>query len=121
MPSMEEKERVWTAVFDYEASREDELTLRRGEKVELLSKDHRISGDVGWWTGKIEEKIGVFPADFVHEKVGEVSPDSHDNARPFEIDFNELSLEDVIGLGGFGQVYKGKLFILNSFIKSLIS
>jgi len=28
----------WTAVFDYEASAEDELSLRKGDVVEVLSK-----------------------------------------------------------------------------------
>lgn len=31
----------WTAVFEYEASAEDELSLRKGDVVEVLSK-------VGW-------------------------------------------------------------------------
>ncbi|CAN7995282.1 unnamed protein product, partial [Ixodes hexagonus] len=29
------------------------------------------------------------------------------SARPFEIDFSELELEEVIGVGGFGKVYRG--------------
>lgn len=27
--------------------------------------------------------------------------------QPIEIDFNELQLEEVIGVGGFGKVYRG--------------
>lgn len=48
---------ICTALFDYEAQGEDELTLQRGEVVEILSKDAKISGDEGWWTGKIEDKV----------------------------------------------------------------
>lgn len=31
---------------------------------------------------------------------------SIDNVHPVEIDFEELQLEEVIGVGGFGKVYR---------------
>lgn len=37
----------WEAMYDYDAQGEDELSLRRGEIVEVLSKDAKISGDEG--------------------------------------------------------------------------
>lgn len=46
-----------TALFDYDAQGEDELTLRKGQIVAVLSKDAKISGDDGWWTGKIGDKV----------------------------------------------------------------
>jgi len=48
---------LWTALYDYDAQGEDELTLRRGEIVVVLSTDSEVSGDVGWWTGKIGDKV----------------------------------------------------------------
>lgn len=56
---------VWTAVFDYEASADDELSLRRGDVVEVLSKDSLVSGDEGWWTGMIADRVGIFPSNYV--------------------------------------------------------
>ncbi|KAJ1103916.1 hypothetical protein NDU88_001337 [Pleurodeles waltl] len=56
---------LWTAVFDYEASAEDELTLRLGDAVQVLSKDSQVSGDEGWWTGRIDERVGIFPSNYV--------------------------------------------------------
>ncbi|KAL1425638.1 hypothetical protein MTO96_019059 [Rhipicephalus appendiculatus] len=88
---------LWTAAYDYEASGDDELSLRRGQTVEVLSKDARISGDDGWWTGKIGDRVGIFPCNFVQA----LEP------RPREISFSELELEEVIGVGGFGKVYRG--------------
>ncbi|KAL3183571.1 hypothetical protein MRX96_033679 [Rhipicephalus microplus] len=88
---------LWTAAYDYEASGDDELSLRRGQTVEVLSKDARISGDDGWWTGKIGDRVGIFPCNFVQA----LEP------RPREIAFSELELEEVIGVGGFGKVYRG--------------
>ncbi|XP_067125231.1 mitogen-activated protein kinase kinase kinase 10-like isoform X2 [Centruroides vittatus] len=101
------REDRWTAIYDYEATGEDELSLRRGEQVEVLSKDAKISGDDGWWTGKIGDKVGIFPSNFVTQQdVDKVEPVG-DEDRPFEIAFAELELEEVIGVGGFGKVYRG--------------
>lgn len=88
---------LWTVFYDYEAQGEDELSLRKGEIVEVLSKDTKISGDEGWWTGKIGDKVGIFPANFL----------SQDSIYITEIDFSELTVEDLIGVGGFGKVYRG--------------
>uniref|UniRef100_A0A1B6CWA2 mitogen-activated protein kinase kinase kinase n=1 Tax=Clastoptera arizonana TaxID=38151 RepID=A0A1B6CWA2_9HEMI len=100
---------LWTALYDYKAQGEDELSLHRGEIVEVLSMDSKISGDEGWWTGKIGDKVGIFPANFVAEEDTSIDhvTDVIGNIQPIEIDFSELRLEEVIGVGGFGKVYRG--------------
>ncbi|GAB1609486.1 mitogen-activated protein kinase kinase kinase 11-like isoform X1 [Argonauta hians] len=90
---------ILTALYDYEPRQYDELKLHRGEQVELLSKDTQF-GDDGWWTGRVNNHVGVFPSEFVTDK--KITADV-----PLEIDFSELKLEDVIGVGGFGKVYRG--------------
>lgn len=90
----------WTAVFDYEATAEEELTLRRGDLVEVLSKDSLVSGDEGWWTGQLQDRVGVFPCNYVTSR-------SLGGPHPLEIPFQELRLDEIIGVGGFGKVYKG--------------
>lgn len=60
----------WTAVFDYEATADDELSLRKGDLVELLSKDSLVSGDEGWWTGMIADRVGIFPSNYVSKGTG---------------------------------------------------
>ncbi|XP_059931712.1 mitogen-activated protein kinase kinase kinase 21 [Gadus macrocephalus] len=104
----------WTAVFDYEAAADEELTLRRGEPLEVLSKDSKVSGDEGWWTGKVRDKVGIFPSNYVTRRDPQLTPGGGlvpgavgAGDRPSEIDFSELVLEEVIGAGGFGKVYKG--------------
>ncbi|TRY93141.1 hypothetical protein DNTS_021107 [Danionella cerebrum] len=49
------------AIFSYEATNEDELDLKEGEVVLILSKD---TGEPGWWRGEVNGKEGVFPDNF---------------------------------------------------------
>ncbi|KAF7659010.1 hypothetical protein LDENG_00004310 [Lucifuga dentata] len=96
---------LWTAAYDYEASGEDELSLRRGDVVEVLSKDAAISGDEGWWTGKINHRVGIFPSNYVTYQPAIYRLPSKGGS--IGIAFSELVLEEIIGVGGFGKVYRG--------------
>ncbi|XP_077437850.1 mitogen-activated protein kinase kinase kinase 21 isoform X2 [Vanacampus margaritifer] len=103
---------LWTAAYDYEASGEDELSLCRGDVVEVLSKDAAISGDEGWWTGKINHRVGIFPSNYVTYqpaiyRLPVASVRERVPASPVQIPFTELVLEEIIGVGGFGKVYRG--------------
>ncbi|XP_069394521.1 mitogen-activated protein kinase kinase kinase 21 isoform X1 [Paralichthys olivaceus] len=107
---------LWTAAYDYEGSGEDELSLRRGDVVEVLSKDAAISGDEGWWTGKINHRVGIFPSNYVTYQPaiyrlpassGSVGTRERVPSSPVQIPFSELVLEEIIGVGGFGKVYRG--------------
>jgi mitogen-activated protein kinase kinase kinase 9 len=93
---------LWTARYDYQAQGEDELSLRVGQIVFVLSQDSNISGDEGWWTGRIGDKVGIFPSNFVTN----VEDPMFQNVQPLEIDFNEIDLKEVIGVGGFGKVHR---------------
>uniref|UniRef100_A0A4W5K0B7 Mitogen-activated protein kinase kinase kinase n=1 Tax=Hucho hucho TaxID=62062 RepID=A0A4W5K0B7_9TELE len=98
------------------ATADEELTLRRGDLLEVLSKDSKVSGDEGWWTGKIQDKVGIFPCNYVTRRdagsypqlaPGGLVTSGVPEGCPLEIDFTELVLEEVIGAGGFGKVYRG--------------
>ncbi|NXY82881.1 M3K21 kinase, partial [Alcedo cyanopectus] len=103
---------LWTALYDYEASGEDELSLRRGDVVEVLSQDAAVSGDDGWWAGKIRHRLGIFPANYVtrRPRAGAAAGGSGGRADAggslTEIDFQHLELQEIIGVGGFGKVYR---------------
>ncbi|CAF4128462.1 unnamed protein product, partial [Rotaria sp. Silwood1] len=81
-------------IYDYTGKEDDELTLKRGSIVEVLSKDEKISGSEGWWTGRLidSESVGIFPANFV----GNFEP----NLRVIEE--KDLQIGNLIGIGGFG-------------------
>ncbi|ESO01231.1 hypothetical protein HELRODRAFT_81938 [Helobdella robusta] len=93
-------------IFDYEPTREDELKLTKGQKVKLISKDVHISGDEGWWIGEIDGHVGIFPASFVVSQ-DKFSTDGDFVLKPKLINFDEITLKEVIGVGGFGKVLRG--------------
>uniref|UniRef100_A0A8C8R7K0 Mitogen-activated protein kinase kinase kinase n=1 Tax=Pelusios castaneus TaxID=367368 RepID=A0A8C8R7K0_9SAUR len=107
---------LWTAVFEYEACGDDELSLRPGDVVQVLSRDSLVSGDEGWWTGRIDQRVGIFPSNYVSGSAHSRRQAGGQELRPhyppppaihlLEIDFSELSLEEIIGIGGFGKVYR---------------
>uniref|UniRef100_F7DGL7 Mitogen-activated protein kinase kinase kinase 21 n=2 Tax=Monodelphis domestica TaxID=13616 RepID=F7DGL7_MONDO len=123
--------RLWAALYDYEASGEDELSLRRGQLVEVLSQDAAVSGDEGWWTGQVQRRLGIFPANYVapcypprppepaRQRPRQPPPppvpppppppsppDVPRPGSPMQIEFEWLELKELIGAGGFGQVYR---------------
>ncbi|CAF3604797.1 unnamed protein product [Rotaria sp. Silwood1] len=97
-------------IYDYTGKEDDELTLKRGSIVEVLSKDEKISGSEGWWTGRLidSESVGIFPANFV----GNFEP----NLRVIEE--KDLQIGNLIGIGGFGHVHYGKFGDIDVAIKT---
>lgn len=55
-------------IYAYKKENEDELELKEGEIITILSKD---LPDKGWWKGELKGKVGVFPDNFVES----LSPD----------------------------------------------
>ncbi|KAM7369673.1 hypothetical protein PAMP_010977 [Pampus punctatissimus] len=49
-------------LFPYEAQNEDELSIKEGEIINIITKD---CPDAGWWMGEIGGRQGVFPDNFV--------------------------------------------------------
>ncbi|XP_054915382.1 SH3 domain-containing kinase-binding protein 1 isoform X3 [Poeciliopsis prolifica] len=49
-------------LFPYEAQNEDELTLKEGDIINIITKE---CADAGWWMGEIGGRQGVFPDNFV--------------------------------------------------------
>jgi len=49
-------------VFPYVGLNKDELSLRVGQVVTIISKDVE---DAGWWKGELDRMVGVFPENFV--------------------------------------------------------
>jgi hypothetical protein len=51
----------YRAEFNFDASRDDELTIKTGDTINV---DLNIKTDDGWLFGECQGRIGVFPAAF---------------------------------------------------------
>ncbi|KAK7514076.1 BAR domain-containing protein [Phyllosticta citriasiana] len=51
-----------TALYDYEAQAEGDLSFSAGEVIEIVN---RTQNENEWWTGKIRGKTGQFPGNYV--------------------------------------------------------
>jgi mitogen-activated protein kinase kinase kinase 9 len=60
---------------------------------------------IGWWIGKIGDKVGLFPSNFIAPTKSLL--DRFKDESMCVVKFSELKLEEVIGIGGFGKVYRG--------------
>lgn len=77
------------ARFSYDAQNNDELSIKEGDIITIISKEEC---DQGWWKGELNGKIGVFPDNFVlelpfqseHKNV--VSPSSKVESKPAAAD-----------------------------------
>jgi len=64
---------IWArALFDYEATCEEELTFAEGQLILVQSKEHDGVDD-GWWIGELNGVVGVFPSLMVEELLPLVS------------------------------------------------
>ena len=105
---------VGIVIGDFTGLFKDELILKLGDRIEILTMDTQVSRNIGWWTGKDEKgKIGIFPADCV--KVISLSssyaidePMETQHEYPLELSFDDIKLFEVVGIGGFGKVYRGE-------------
>ena len=50
-----------TAIFDYEAQAEGDLSFRAGDRIEIVEKSDNVDD---WWTGKINGQTGIFPGNY---------------------------------------------------------
>lgn len=104
---------VGIVIGDFKGLYYDELTLTIGDRIEIISKDTIVSRNIGWWTGRNSQgKIGIFPANLVKIVTSSTSipPESEEvddiGQYPVEIPSDEVKLAEVIGIGGFGKVYR---------------
>ncbi|CAG8573344.1 22291_t:CDS:2 [Rhizophagus irregularis] len=53
-----------TAMFDFEGKEENDLSFRKGDKIEVLE---RGDGPNDWWVGRVNNTVGEFPGNYVKE------------------------------------------------------
>ena len=113
------KKNYGVVIGDFNGLYRDELTIRVGEKIEIISKDTLVSRNIGWWTGRDDKgKIGIFPAACVSTESqanGSSGAAGGGGAEGREALIGEYSLgihskdvemKEVVGIGGFGKVHR---------------
>ena len=106
------KKNIGIVIGDFNGLYGDELSLKVGEEIEIISKDTVVSRNIGWWTGrktKKNTKIGIFPAACVScdiQPSGASNSSVHNPNYPLEIKNSEVDMKEPIGMGGFGKVYR---------------
>ncbi len=107
--STKSKRNKGVVIGDFNGLYSDELSIKVGEEIEIISKDTVVSRNIGWWTGrKSKGKIGIFPAACVSCHIPtNVKGGSGNSDYPLEIKNSEVVIKEVIGVGGFGKVFRG--------------
>ncbi|KAH6917158.1 hypothetical protein BKA70DRAFT_324700 [Coprinopsis sp. MPI-PUGE-AT-0042] len=54
-----------TALYDFDAQAEGDLSFRAGERIELVKK---TDSQEDWWTGRLNGQEGIFPGNYVQEQ-----------------------------------------------------
>ena len=87
------------------------------QSYRVKNQDPEETGDIGWWFGQIDRRVGLFPLNYVEPEPtqqadeglgGDASSQSH-HAKPgslLEIAFSSLKMQQCIGAGGFGRVFR---------------
>ena len=51
------------ALYNYRAEMQCDLEFRKGQIIQVMT---RTGSQFDWWEGKIEDRVGIFPANYVH-------------------------------------------------------
>ena len=73
------------ALFAYASEEPGDLQFEAGEQIEVIKKESE------WWTGKIGDRTGVFPYNYVEEASAGVT-----TAAPDEAVVSEVSSETLV-------------------------
>ena len=65
-PTFTEEGEWARAMYDYDATCEEELSFSEGQLIRILRRDENGVDD-GWWEGMVNGKVGVFPSLVVEE------------------------------------------------------
>ncbi|CAJ0948893.1 unnamed protein product, partial [Mesorhabditis belari] len=84
---------VYDVLSEYKAENRDELDLRHGSVVRLIT---RKTGEIDWYFGEADGKKGLFPVNYV-KHIGKEAP---------TIKANEIEELNEIGQGAFARVLK---------------
>lgn len=57
-----EEKMLVQALYNFKAERKCDLEFRKGQIIQVLT---RTDNQFDWWEGKLEDRVGIFPANYV--------------------------------------------------------
>ena len=72
------------ALFAYASEEPGDLQFEAGEQIEVIKKESE------WWTGKIGDRTGVFPYNYVEEATAGATTSAPDEAVVSEVSIVKL-------------------------------
>ena len=57
-----EKELLVQALFNFKGEMRCDLEFRKGQVIQVLTRTYN---QFDWWEGKLEDRVGIFPANYV--------------------------------------------------------
>ncbi|XP_053658568.1 mucin-5AC [Anopheles marshallii] len=85
-------------IYSYQENKADELTLAVGDVIEFFEEVEE-----GWWRGKLNGRVGVFPSNFV-EMIESVSPKSSSRKSGNVGGLGVTAIDSTTGLAGTGSL-----------------
>lgn len=82
-PSRPGHVQVVRAMYNYAAQQNDELSFQEGDILYITDK----SGNTGWWKGKVGNKEGLIPSNYVEESTESVDHPLHEAAKRGNLGF----------------------------------
>lgn len=74
------KKRQCKVLFDYSPQNEDELELIVGDVIDVIEEVEE-----GWWSGTLNNKLGLFPSNFVKELESTEDGETHNAQEESEV------------------------------------
>ncbi|XP_073985952.1 CIN85 and CD2AP related isoform X3 [Rhodnius prolixus] len=76
-------------LFHYKPANEDELELQVGDIIDVISEVEE-----GWWKGKLKNRIGVFPSNFVCE-IGDLKNETREAQRRHKLNRDDSTKQSI--------------------------
>ena len=100
------------ATFDYKGRSERELSLRRGDTIQIIERQ-----DSGWWNGISNGARGWFPHNYCEEVMGQAGGSSEAGEKSAL----EANTDDAVKEKSFGASAESNLLALSSIERGIVS
>ncbi len=77
-----------TALYDYQASSDNELSFFQGQQIEIINYE-----DASWWIARIEDKEGWIPSNYIQFQDQPETEEPQNNIEHSDAEYHELKFK----------------------------